>query len=352
MHRFMRWGLFNRNICSPVLGYGGRSPSGRWPRPTEHGRRKLSLARAGSKARSPPGPASDGCCPAIIRLIGADLLMAVRFLQTDNLATWHTALDSEIRAVQAASSRAKKSGPSLDDLHGQVHGSLAKRIRTEPSPSFSVDDLGLVMKWKLSMGKFRPRLFSLVTSNTDQLVQKATHDGLAAVTPVSTLDSVVRAIQALSVLSGVGVATASAILSIYDPSVPFMSDEALAEVGPAGKLAYTLPAYKRLYETLKSKAAELNKLEGKSLWTPGACERAIRFGTIALRLGALDKDAFESAATNDVKPSEDDRGKPEQPVEGNDAAKASSRGKRKRQNADDLTDNALLRRSARTKRKS
>lgn len=69
---------------------------------------------------------------------------------------------------------------------------------------------------------------------------------------------------------GVGPATASAVLSAADPSVPFMSDEALEAA--LGSRDYTVPQYLRLLEELRSKAEELSgKGEGVFVLALEAC---------------------------------------------------------------------------------
>lgn len=55
----------------------------------------------------------------------------------------------------------------------------------------------------------------------------------------------------------VGPATASAVLSVVNFNIPFMSDEALVVV--LGDAAYTLAAFEQLQRLMASKAAVLNK---------------------------------------------------------------------------------------------
>ena len=63
---------------------------------------------------------------------------------------------------------------------------------------------------------------------------------------------------------GVGPATASAMLTAASPSLPFMSDEALAAALP-GRPDYTIKKYLQLVQVLRSKAESLSKSSGKLL---------------------------------------------------------------------------------------
>lgn len=71
-----------------------------------------------------------------------------------------------------------------------------------------------------------------------------------------------RSLQRLSFLQGVGPATASAMLTVYSPSLPFMSDEALAAALP-GRPEYTVKKYLQLVEALRDKAAALTSSSGQ-----------------------------------------------------------------------------------------
>ena len=110
-------------------------------------------------------------------------------------------------------------------------------------------------------------------------------------TPVPALSSsgVGAAIDALCALKGVGPATATALVSAADPSVPFLSDEALTAV--LGAREYSRPAALRVTAALRQRAEELNGVqqqqEGKgkeekgkscsssSSWTASKVERAL-----------------------------------------------------------------------------
>ena len=70
--------------------------------------------------------------------------------------------------------------------------------------------------------------------------------------------------EALCELRGVGVATASAVLSAWDEDYAFMSDEAMEVVldAPAHGKKYDLDSYASLISQLRDKAAHIRKAEG------------------------------------------------------------------------------------------
>lgn len=98
-------------------------------------------------------------------------------------------------------------------------------------------------------GKFRPRLVQLAQSNDNTLTKSTTLQA----SPASHIP--LDAVKLLSTLSGIGPATASAILSVFHPSTePFMSDEAIECMG-IHKPEYTLKGWqeyrKRMQERVK-----------------------------------------------------------------------------------------------------
>jgi hypothetical protein len=91
-----------------------------------------------------------------------------------------------------------------------------------------------------SRGKFRPRLKQLISSNSSTEVEQTTTEAFAL--PLTSLETILAAVKGLSVLKGVGPATATMILQVYSDDVPFMSDEAMLQVfnGDKTKLKYDL----------------------------------------------------------------------------------------------------------------
>lgn len=64
-------------------------------------------------------------------------------------------------------------------------------------------------------------------------------------------------------MQGIGAATASAMLAVLHPSLPFMSDEAAAAVLPASP-KYTVPEWRQVAEVLRQKATSLSSSSGKT----------------------------------------------------------------------------------------
>ncbi|ETV96347.1 hypothetical protein H310_10508 [Aphanomyces invadans] len=116
--------------------------------------------------------------------------------------------------------------------------------------------LSKLMEWKLSKGKWRPRLQSFVDALPDKQVRELSKKAFDACKKKSYRD----ATATLSELKGVGPATASAVLAAFDPAVPFMGDEALnALTSVIGARQYTLPHFVRFLDTMQAKATSLNE---------------------------------------------------------------------------------------------
>uniref|UniRef100_A0A0D9VYJ0 Uncharacterized protein n=1 Tax=Leersia perrieri TaxID=77586 RepID=A0A0D9VYJ0_9ORYZ len=146
------------------------------------------------------------------------------------------------------------------DLPRLLHG-------RDPEPYLAKPELVRLLQWKLSRGKWRPRLMDFVNSLEDAVVEPASRKAFAA------LPDLRKAITELTVLKGVGPATASAVLAAYAPDVaPFMSDEAMvAALGNAKE--YTLKQYLAFAEKLQTKSKELSS--GGEIFTPSDVERAL-----------------------------------------------------------------------------
>ncbi|GAB5364541.1 hypothetical protein AAMO2058_000979100 [Amorphochlora amoebiformis] len=132
-------------------------------------------------------------------------------------------------------------------------------------------DLERIMRWKLARGKFRPTLPGLIRRNSEESVESVSKDAIRIMTAGDTK----QALKTLCKLTGVGPATASAILATsYPKTVPFMADEAMDADKQLGPRKYTLAHYILFAESMCAKAKELggdwtaNDIV-RALWTVG-----------------------------------------------------------------------------------
>ncbi|KAG8433390.1 hypothetical protein GDO86_017608 [Hymenochirus boettgeri] len=125
------------------------------------------------------------------------------------------------------------------------------------------------MEWKLTRGKFRPRLQQLVSSNPDGVVESCTGKAFQLLPDISA------AIGELCQLKGIGPATASAVLAAGAPElVAFMADEAVESVPGLKPVQYTLKHYLVFLEKLQKKATVLSEASSEK-WTPHQVERCL-----------------------------------------------------------------------------
>jgi hypothetical protein len=109
---------------------------------------------------------------------------------------------------------------------------LSEKVKTRNPRHLTKEELVLLMQWKLARGKYRPTLPSLIKSNSEENVKRITQEAFKMEWP--------KSLDKLNELRGVGPATATAILSLIDDSVPFFSDEAASIILQTSKLKYSL----------------------------------------------------------------------------------------------------------------
>ncbi|RUS25919.1 hypothetical protein BC938DRAFT_471463, partial [Jimgerdemannia flammicorona] len=192
------------------------------------------------------------------------------------LSVWHATLDAYPRALAALCDSKKGANAlrlaELDQWYQETLPGLIIARKPDIDPQghgayLTREEVVKITEWKLKRGKFRPRLQSLVESNTDATVQKITSEAFAK------FPNVQASLKILSGLKGVGPATASgrrvnltlgslvAILAAFSPSIPFMSDEAMEAVPGMGKIAYVEKYYLKYNDNINEKCEELNSNE-------------------------------------------------------------------------------------------
>ncbi|KAM7266432.1 hypothetical protein ACFE04_004329 [Oxalis oulophora] len=192
--------------------------------------------------------------------------------ESSDITQWKDALDSYDTRIASLN---KNDLVSLDDFYRNELPCLIRQ--RNPNPYITTTDLSKLMQWKLTRGKFRPRLLDFVKSLDDSLVKSASEKAFQ-----SLPDNLSKAVSELTVLKGVGPATASAVLAAYAPEIaPFMSDEAMqAALGHSKD--YTLKQYLILADKLQTKAKELNSKGGA--FSPSDVERALWSSFVGAKL--------------------------------------------------------------------
>ena len=212
------------------------------------------------------------------------------------LAPWAAALEAApARAARPSAGPRLSSKPELDTFFFEELPRQLKALRasssspslasSSPLAALTAEQLAGVVEWKLARGTWRPRLLDFSRAAKQADVAAAAAAAAEALEKGGAEEEegggVGAAIDALCALKGVGPATATALVSAADPSVPFLSDEA----------EYSRPAALRVTAALRQRAEELNGVqqqqEGKgkeekgkscsssSSWTASKVERAL-----------------------------------------------------------------------------
>ncbi|CAG2230107.1 unnamed protein product [Mytilus edulis] len=183
---------------------------------------------------------------------------------------WQNLKDQYKSALKAKSERLNdKKKKDLIQLDLWFQEELPKNIQGRKEKHITHDELCKLMKWKLTRGKFRPRLEQMVKENSEEDVLKASKKAF------SVLPNVSEAIKALSVLRAIGPATASAVLAAGAPKhAAFMADESMLALPGLKPLAYTPAFYARYMDQVKGIVKQLNK-EASVKWTPHDVEIAL-----------------------------------------------------------------------------
>ncbi|KAL9251260.1 hypothetical protein AKJ16_DCAP09200 [Drosera capensis] len=181
-----------------------------------------------------------------------------------NISLWKEALSS----YESRMSSMNDKKPNLASLDTFYRVELPALVHArDPNPYITRSELTSLMKWKLSRGKFRPRLLDFVSKLDEEVVKSASEKAFLSLPDLSS------AVSELTVLKGIGPATASAVLAAYAPDVaPFMSDEAMEAVLGNSKV-YSLKQYLVLADRLQMKAKELSSED--EIFTPSDVERAL-----------------------------------------------------------------------------
>ncbi|XP_054849603.1 uncharacterized protein LOC129339027 isoform X2 [Eublepharis macularius] len=187
---------------------------------------------------------------------------------------WRLALNAYWEVLEAKGKK-KKDLVVLDKWYQEE---LPAAIAERKTRYLTREDLVKLMDWKLSRGKFRPRLQQLVATNSTESVESCTEKAFRL------LPDVAAAITELSKLKAVGPATASAILAAGAPeAVAFMADEAMESIPGLAPVQYTLKHYMLYLGKIQSCVEKLNK-DAEKTWTPQHVEKCLWAWAVAEKL--------------------------------------------------------------------
>ncbi|KAG7153700.1 uncharacterized protein LOC121857152 [Homarus americanus] len=208
------------------------------------------------------------------------MLTTTQFLTDADTQKFAAVLKLYPNALKIKASLKKKQGESLEKLDKWYQDELGRDAQSRKPPYITRDELVRLMGWKLSRGKFRPRLMELAGSNSDESVQKASQQGIH----LAQKDKIQDAIKALVVLKGIGPATASGILAACVPEkCCFFADEVAHAIPSLASLKYNAAEYEVLNSEMINCAKRLNceaqkedeKENGLEKWTPHKVELTI-----------------------------------------------------------------------------
>ncbi|XP_029433319.1 uncharacterized protein LOC115076237 [Rhinatrema bivittatum] len=189
-------------------------------------------------------------------------------------AVWKAVFDVYWDVIKAKGEKQKKL-PALDKWYQEE---LPAMIMRRQEKYLTRDELVKLMDWKLTRGKFRPRLQQMVAMNSSEMVESCTRRAF------KLLPDVEAAITELSQLKAIGPATASAVLAAGAPAeVAFMADEAV-ESANLNPVQYTLKHYILYLNKIRSCVGKLNKADTGAGWTPHRVEMCLWAFAVAQKL--------------------------------------------------------------------
>ncbi|XP_058271430.1 uncharacterized protein zgc:112496 isoform X2 [Hemibagrus wyckioides] len=184
-------------------------------------------------------------------------------------AVWRGIYAKYWAVVEAKAAGKQKSSGKLLELEKWYQEQLPAAILARTERTLTQPELVKLMEWKLTRGKFRPRLKQLIGSNSEEAVLCCTKKAFAL------LPDVQSAITELSTLKGLGPATASAVLAAGAPGeVAFMADEVVESIAELRPVQYTAKHFSLFLEKILHKTHQLNK-DSQQDWTPHKVELSL-----------------------------------------------------------------------------
>ena len=178
--------------------------------------------------------------------------------------------DRAIKTLDAKQMQLHKEGKNktkikLEEKNRLIYDTIAKECRKRGHMNLS--DVKAVYAFKMTRGKYRPMLMKYPEEWNAKAIERQTKKAFELCAQMNDSSDFRNGKKILNVLScflkqpgmkGIGTATASLILSVYDVRFPFLSDEAFAVVIPSyGKDPYTPLNYANFVSQIQKKRAKL-----------------------------------------------------------------------------------------------
>ncbi|KAL7943197.1 hypothetical protein V8C42DRAFT_347168 [Trichoderma barbatum] len=178
----------------------------------------------------------------------------------EQFASYLSQYPTVVEAI-SQSKGAKKGQKTLSELDQYRYVDAVETFNLKsPKREMDLDDVKMLVEWKLRHGKFRPTLMSLVSSNPPEASQTIQF----ALKFYKSSKDAGSALKIISELKGIGPATASLLLSVHDPHrIIFFSDEAFYWLCCEGKKA-PIKYTPKEYVALRTEAEVLAKRLGVS----------------------------------------------------------------------------------------
>nr|XP_006637149.2 PREDICTED: uncharacterized protein LOC102689074 [Lepisosteus oculatus] len=207
---------------------------------------------------------------------------------------WRAVLDQYWEVVGLKSAGKNRKQGKLLLLEKWYQEELPAAIASRPEPFLQHLELVKLMEWKLTRGKFRPRLQQLVATNPSDAVERCTRKAFGL------LPDTRAAIAELSSLKAVGPATASAVLAAGAPDqAAFMADESVESVPGLTPIQYTGKHYALYLAKVSERARALNRVDSRQDWTPHSVELCLWTWAVGQK---LQPSLMEGISTGEKRP--------------------------------------------------
>ncbi|KAL0984337.1 hypothetical protein UPYG_G00140190 [Umbra pygmaea] len=194
-------------------------------------------------------------------------------------AVWRNLYGKYWEIAEAKSIGKNKQSGKLLALDKWYQEELPAAIAERSHKYITHPELVKLMEWKLTRGKFRPRLQQLVATNSDEMVEKCSRNAF------SLLPDIQAAIKELCSLKALGPATASAVLAAGAPELAaFMADEAVESIPGLRPIQYTAKHYALYQKKIVLQTQTLNKVDIEHDWTPHRVELCLWAWAVANQL--------------------------------------------------------------------